>query len=211
MRTLALAALAASLVACHSPTEPGSPLSSGSSSWSALYAAGPVLVWRPPRDGWSTIPDDASLNALVYSVAVRGEEGQMVSVEYEVACSGNGTGQPAEFDAEIGSAVGRDTNPATVSLVIVQAGTDFAYQEARFYGVARQRLACGRGRVQAVLAPENWNGVRGVVDGRLFAETTRAIGGVGVTFGGQNYAGHGVRVAAGGGQAKVRLVAWEVK
>jgi len=107
----------------------------------------------------------------------------------------------------------QDVPPATFRLFFEQRGDDLYDPNGRWWANASMyNLGSldGETLTETVpLTPDQWTNVIGEEDPRAFADALRNIGWVGVTFGGQYFAGHGV--ALNDGTASYVLIDYTVK
>lgn len=105
-----------------------------------------------------------------------------------------------------------DKPPATVRLFFEQKADDLTNPNGRWWAQASMYdLGSQDGQTLTITVPltsDQWGNVDGKFDAQAFAAALQNIGWVGMTFGGQYFAGHGV--ALSGGTAKYILVAYNV-
>jgi len=105
-----------------------------------------------------------------------------------------------------------DHLPATCRLMIERQNDDLTDPNGRWWAQASMyNLGSEDNQVLTIsipLTPDHWTNVMGQQDAEAFAQTLQEIGWVGVTFGGQFFAGHGVAIS--GGSAKYVLINYSV-
>jgi hypothetical protein len=133
----------------------------------------------------------------------------------------NATGTPSSismtFDIEsnapqYGVVDPTDTLPATTRLFFEQQETDLTNPNGRWWADA-SIYNLGSQDDQTLtftvpLTPDQWSNVVGQQDAQALAAAIANIGWVGMTFGGQSFAGHGVAISSG--TAKYILVSYTV-
>jgi hypothetical protein len=101
-----------------------------------------------------------------------------------------------------------DHLPATVRLFFEQEGDDLSNSNGRWWADASTyNLGSQDGQTISFIVPltsDQWTNVGGQHDSQAFSAALKKIGWVGITFGGQFFAGHGV--ALSGGSARYILV-----
>lgn len=94
-----------------------------------------------------------------------------------------------------------DKPPATVRLFWEQMGDDLTSPNGRWWAHASlYNLGSQDGQTLTVTVPftsDQWSNVNGQFDAQAFSAALQNIGWVGMTFGGQSFAGHGVALSAG--------------
>ena len=95
-----------------------------------------------------------------------------------------------------------DTPPATLRLFVWRAGDNISgqgvFQQYRIWGDQVTNLTPGQHTVSVPLTPDHWTDVFGQqVSAAALASTLSSAYGIGYTFGGQSFAGHGVRSRSG--------------
>ena len=105
-----------------------------------------------------------------------------------------------------------DKAPATVRLFFEKQGDDLTSVNGRWWAQASlYNLGSQDGQTLTVTVPltsDQWSNVEGQFDAQAFAVALQNIGWVGMTFGGQDFAGHGVALRAG--SAKYVLIDYRV-
>jgi hypothetical protein len=101
-----------------------------------------------------------------------------------------------------------DVPPATMHLFLWRSGDDLscngAFASYRFWAGAGVQLKLGDNQsLSAVLDPNLWTNCYGQHDANGFAGALSNAMGIGFTFGGQNFAGHGVYLTSGSATFKV--------
>lgn len=106
-----------------------------------------------------------------------------------------------------------DHLPATCRLMIEQRGDDLTDPNGRWWANASiYNLGSQDNQIISFdipLTPEIWSNVDGQTNAQAFASALSNIGWVGITFGGQYFAGHGVAIS--GGSAKFVLISYSVE
>lgn len=105
-----------------------------------------------------------------------------------------------------------DRAPATVRLFWEQHGDDLTNPNGRWWAHASlYNLGSQDGQTFTLTVPftsDQWSNVDGQFDDQAFSAALQNIGWVGMTFGGQSFAGHGVALSAG--SAKYVLIDYRV-
>lgn len=105
-----------------------------------------------------------------------------------------------------------DHLPATCRLMIERQNDDLSDPDGRWWAQASiYDLGSQDNQILTISIPltsDQWTNVVGEHDAQAFAQTLQQIGWVGVTFGGQFFAGHGVAISAG--SAKYVLIDYSV-
>jgi len=105
-----------------------------------------------------------------------------------------------------------DTLPATTRLFFEQQETDLTNTNGRWWADASiSNLGSQDGQTITFTVPltsDQWTNVNGKQDAQALAAAIANIGWVGMTFGGQDFAGHGVAIS--NGTAKYILVSYTV-
>jgi len=105
-----------------------------------------------------------------------------------------------------------DKVPATVRLFWEQQGDDLTNPNGRWWAHASlYNLGSQDGQTLTVTVPftsDQWSNVNGQFDAQAFSAALQNIGWVGMTFGGQYFAGHGVALSAG--SAKYILIDYRI-
>jgi hypothetical protein len=105
-----------------------------------------------------------------------------------------------------------DKPPATVRLFFEQQGDDLTSSNGRWWAHASlYNLGSQDGQTLTVTVPftsDQWSNVDGQFDAQAFSAALQNIGWVGMTFGGQSFAGHGVALSSG--SAKYVLINYRV-
>lgn len=105
-----------------------------------------------------------------------------------------------------------DKLPATVRLFFEQQGDDLSNPNGRWWAQASMYdLGSQDGQTLTVAVPltsDQWSNVNGQSDAQAFSAALKNVGWVGMTFGGQYFAGHGVSLNAG--SAKYVLINYSV-
>ncbi len=106
-----------------------------------------------------------------------------------------------------------DHPPATCRLMIEQKNDDMADPNGRWWADASiYKFGSQDGEIltrSVPLTPDQWTNVNGQENAAAFASALANIGWVGVTFGGQYFAGHGVAIS--GGTAKFVLIGYSIE
>ena len=106
----------------------------------------------------------------------------------------------------------RDHPPATVRLFFEQQGDNLSDPNGRWWADASiYNLGSQDGQTLTFTVPftsDRWGNVIGQFDAQAFSAALKNIGWVGMTFGGQFFAGHGVALT--GGSAKYILIDYHV-
>ena len=105
-----------------------------------------------------------------------------------------------------------DKLPATVRLFFEQRGDNLQDPNGRWWAQSSMYdLGSQDGQTLTITVPltyEEWSNVYGKYNAQAFSEALKNVGWVGMTFGGQFFAGHGVAVSSG--SAKYILIAYNV-
>ncbi len=105
-----------------------------------------------------------------------------------------------------------DHLPATVRLFIEQHGDNLSDPNGRWWaGASIYNLGSQDGQTLTFTVPftsDQWGNVDGQFDAQAFSAALKNIGWVGMTFGGQSFAGHGVALSSG--SAKYILIDYRV-
>lgn len=105
-----------------------------------------------------------------------------------------------------------DIPPATCRLMIEEQNDDFSDPNGRWWADASiYNLGSEDGQTLTFTVPmtsDQWTNVDGQNNAQAFSDFLRNIGWVGVTFGGQYFAGHGVAIS--GGSATYTLIGYTV-
>jgi hypothetical protein len=106
-----------------------------------------------------------------------------------------------------------DHLPATCRLMIEQQGDDLADPNGRWWANASiYNLGSQDNQIitfNIPFTPDIWSNVYGQKNAQAFANALSNIGWVGITFGGQYFAGHGVAIS--GGSAKFVLINYSIE
>ncbi len=95
----------------------------------------------------------------------------------------------------------RDVSPATFRVFFERQNDDLVDPNGRWWAnESMYNLGSQDGRVLSItvpFSPDRWTNVQGEQDPRAFASALQNIGWIGLTFGGQYFAGHGVTMKDG--------------
>lgn len=186
-----------------SPAEPN-VVSLNPNEWYIFYSAG--------------IPEHPSVSSgAAWSFAFPMEPGHVNYVETPFQTTETPTSVTITFRVESSAPQyvvtdPTDIPPATFRLMIEQQGDDLADPNGRWWdddfiynlgSEDNQTLT-----VTVLLTSNNWSNVDGQQDASAFAAALKNIGWVGVTFGGQYFAGHGA--ALSGGSAQFVLINYQI-
>jgi len=144
-----------------------------------------------PNDGGKTIA------GYVYTWLPLMKSGQTLALNYSISGS-----NPVWKSADP-----TDIMPPTMHLLLWRKGDNLScagvYNFYRLFA-AQTPLVLGDNQViTTTLDPANWIGCYGAVDAASFNDTLSNLAGVGFTFGGQYFAGHGIYL--GGGSATFKI------
>jgi len=93
-----------------------------------------------------------------------------------------------------------DTNPATFHLFLERAGDDLTKEYYRWWADTTYVFGSADNQTITIVVPltgDHWTDVFGRYDEAEFATALRDLAYVGLTFGGHNFAGHGVQMTRG--------------
>lgn len=171
-----------------------------------LAACSSHTPWTPPPlpqapPGWSPITGqgtqpcndfDFPTNNLVgycYNGSIKPRLGQYIHMTFTI------TGDASQLVPD------GDALPPTMSLFLWRDGDNMtclgSMQQYRWW-TAKTTLTAGTHTVTARLTPENWTdcyGGNGAANPSLFEAALNDLRGVGYTFGGRDFAGHGIRAS----------------
>lgn len=162
------------------------------SEWQILYSPGMPARPTPHGSGWLfDFPTAGSVHYVVRGH--RGSIGGSVASQFEI------TGNAPEFN----HVDPKETNPCWASLYFQRSGDDLTADKQfyRWWSIERVLLQLTPRRNWVVpLIPDAWTSVFGVPGSDAPGEFQAAMSdcqAVGITFGGNSFAGHGVRLTAG--------------
>lgn len=154
----------------------------------------------PAPAGWNPVSCsdfDFPTNNLVgycYNGSLRASLGQYIRMTFTITGDAS---QLVPYETA-------DTPPATLRLFLWRAGDNMtcvgSMQQYRWW-TGMTNLTAGTHTVTARLVPEDWTdcyGQSGSTNPALFQATLNDLRGIGFTFGGQSFAGHGVKSLAPG-------------
>jgi hypothetical protein len=174
------------LTACGGGNNP-SPPPSPSSGWTFEYSSN---VSNPCSDF-----DFPSRDGAHYCVngAVKPKAGQTITMSFTIS----GSGTLAVVDPN-------DTLPATIHLFMQRAGDDLScigqFQQYRYWAARTVLAGPNTYTVTAPVTPSQWTDCYGKPGSDLpaqFQAVLNNLSGVGYTFGGKSFAGHGVYATGG--------------
>jgi hypothetical protein len=198
------------LIACGTtvpdiqPQEPNL-VSLNPKDWYILNSGGMPLHPSPDSDGaWSFEFPSAQVGYVGYvqTPFIATKTLQSVSITFTV--------ENDDADYEVMDPT--DYPPATCRLFLEQQNDDFSNPNGRWWADASiYNLGSRDGQVITFTVPltsDQWTNVIGQSDAQAFSAALKNIGWVGMTFGGQSFAGHGVTLS--GGSAEYVLVNYSV-
>ncbi len=188
------------------PAQVGS-ISLNPQSWYILYGKNMPDHPLPSSTGaWSiTLPATPGSIKYVQTPYFSSSLPTEVSITFQINSSSG-----AVYNGEVDPAA---VDPATFHLFLERHGDDFRHEYYRWW-------ACSNGYVlgskdnsvitfEVPLTADKWTSVYGHHNSAEFANTLKNLAWVGMTFGGENFLGHGVNML--GGSATFTLVDFRVK
>lgn len=189
MRSITLL-LAVLLSGCGGGSSPSPPpnYQPPISGWTQFFGNGVVIA----NDGFDFPATPGSVHYIVGPGAPK--LGQTITLTFQI--TGNGTLLPDPNDASA-----PDTPPATIHLFLWENGDNLsgqgAYESYREWS-ARTVIGPGTFTISAKLDPTQWTGVFGQTpSAAAFQQLLNNFYGIGFTFGGASFAGHGLVSANG--------------
>jgi len=175
-------------------------------NWYILYSAGmPLHPSADPEGAWS----------LEFPNAADGGHVNYVQTPFNATITPSQVAVTFKVESTDAQYVVTDANdkpPATVRLFFEQQGDDLQDPNGRWWAQSSMYdLGSQDGQTLTITVPltfDKWSNVDGKFDAQAFSEALKNVGWVGMTFGGQYFAGHGAAVSSG--SAKYILIAYDV-
>ena len=145
-----------------------------------------------------TFPPDTSATAGYFYTKPVGAVAPNMTATLNYTVTGSSDFQQTPQSGQSG-----DVNPATITLFIWRQGDDLschgAFASHRMWAAKRNLVVGANQVISAPLIYNNWTNCYGQYDPTGFLSTLQNLLGIGFTFGGQNFNGHGVYNPGGAG------------
>jgi hypothetical protein len=190
LRNWASVALLA-LATCGNPPAPPSP----SPGWQTYGGNEPAI-----SNNSFQFPTSSSGTAGYFFKQTFAQLNQTLTLNYSI------TGNNPQWAQHPQSGSATDTDPASITLFLWRQGDDLGSDKAsyRFWCPARNVLVLGDNQMlSCVLSSPAWTNVAGLPDPNGFAAALANELGLGFTFGGASFYGHGVYLSSGSATFKI--------
>jgi hypothetical protein len=166
--------------------------------WYILYSDGtPPHPTTDPQGAWAIqLPDPGSNPAVLGHLGYVETSFTATTTPHAVTVTFQVDADAAQYEVASG-----DVLPPTCHLFFEQKNDDLVNPNGRWWAPSTMYdIPSQNGQVVVMtipLTPDQWTNVYGQQDATAFAVALANVGWFGITFGGQDFAGHGVTVTAG--------------
>jgi hypothetical protein len=173
------------------PKAPNS-ISLDAKDWYFMYGSGTSAHPDPAGSAWAfNIPNSTGSIHYLQTPARLTAMPKSLSVTFKVDASA------AVYNGAVDAS---DTNPATMHLFLERQADDLTKEFYRWWADVRYEFGSKDNQTVTITVPmtfDHWTSVFGRHDDAEFGDTLNNLAFVGLTFGGNSFAGHGVNMASG--------------